>query len=258
MLVCPVDAKTLSAQEASALARVVSLLQRVAPDTQLPNSKWTAHDTAAHLVSMIGRYVKADAQLAESPRDVEALNEQTMKEFDTATMGELVGRLRSRHAKYAAFWADLPLEMVLPIRSGQLPLDVAGLRTNWMTELLVHGRDIALAAGEEWPLDDSSAFLSLRLLAQALPGYLRPAGHGDGTLVVAADGGAPFSIVVWDKAAEVQPAAVTNADQLAGPPAPLVLLFYGRIGLAEAQASGVRIVGDADHVQRVLERFEKP
>jgi hypothetical protein len=207
---------------------------------------------------MIGRYVKSDAQLAESPRDVETLNEQTKKEFESATMGELIGRLRSRHAKYAVFWSELPLEMVLPIRSGRLPLDVAGLRSNWLTELLIHGRDIALAAGEEWPLDDESALLSLRLLAQALPGYLRPAGRGDGTLVVAADGGAPFSLVVWDNAAEVQPGGVTNADQLAGPPAALVLLFYGRIGLTEAQAGGVRIMGDADHVQRLLDRFEKP
>lgn len=258
MLVCPVDAETLSAQEASALARIVSLLQRVAPDLQLPNSKWTTHDTAAHLVSMIGRYVKADAQLAESPRDVEALNEQTKQEFESAAMGELVGRLRSRHAKYAEFWSELPLDMVLPIRSGQLPVDVAGLRSNWIAELLIHGRDIALAAGEEWPLDDPSALLSLRLLAQALPGYLRAGGHGAGKLVVSADGGAAFSIVVSDTAAKVRPAAMSGADQLAGPPAPLVLLFYGRIGLADAQASGVRVVGDADQVQRLLDRFEKP
>lgn len=261
MLVCQVDTETLSKCESAALTRNIDLLQRVAPDTPLPNSNWTAHDAAAHLVTMIGRYVNPDTKLAESPSDVERLNAQAMQEFASATMAELVGRLRSRHAKYAAFWqemTELPLEMILPIRSGRLPLDVAGLRTNWISELLIHGRDIAVAAGEEWPLDDASSLLTMRLLAQVLPSYLHPIGLDDYALVVAPDGGAAFSIVVTDGAAEIRDSATDGADGLAGSPGALVLLLYGRTDLAQSQTDGVRVAGEVDRVQRFLDRLDRP
>ncbi|HWC36756.1 MAG TPA: hypothetical protein VG650_18255 [Mycobacteriales bacterium] len=258
MLVCAVDAETIGRCEADALARNVDLLLRVAPETKLPDSAWTAHDVAAHLVSVIGRYLKPDRKLPASPREVDSVNDAEMREFDSATMGELVGRLRSRSAKYAAFWPDLPVEMVLPIsiRAG-VDLDVAAIRSNWLSELLIHGRDVALAAGEEWPLDDRSCLLTLRLLAYMLPSYLRAGGQGDATLAVAPDGGAPFSLRLSDGGAQMQRGAAADGDRLTGSPAALVLLFYGRIGLAEAQRLGVT-TSDADRVQLILDRFEKP
>lgn len=257
MLVCPVDAETLAKCEADALARNVSLWQQVPPDSPIPGSSWTVHDVAAHLVTMVGRYINPDRKLASAPRDVDQMNELEMKEFESATMGELVGRLRSRYAKYLAFWSELPLEMVLPLREG-LPVDVAALRSNWIAELLVHGRDMALAAGLDWPLDDTNCLLILRLLAQALPNYFRAVALTDCALVVAPDGGAPFTIVIKAGAAEIQAAAVEGADVLAGSPAALVLLFYGRIGLSRALASGVGLTGDADRVQRLLGAQQKP
>lgn len=257
MLVCPVDAETLSACEADALARSVALWQRIAPETPMPFGTWTAHDTAAHLVAMAGRYLKPNRKLATGPREVDLINKEELQQFESATMGELTGRLRSRYAKYLAFWSELPLEMVLPIRD-DLPLDVASLRINWITELLIHGRDMALAAGEKWPLEDDSCLLAMRLLAQALPGYLRNVGPIDYTLAITPDGGLPFSVVINGGAAGVQPIAVDGADRLAGSPAALTLLFYGRISLVEALATGVALTGDAGRVQGLLDKQDKP
>ncbi|MGN6475349.1 MAG: hypothetical protein ACTHK4_17090 [Mycobacteriales bacterium] len=257
MLVCPVDAEMLSECEATALARNVELWQRVAPETPLLFGTWTAHDTAAHLVAMVGRYLKPNRRLATGPRDVDLINKEELQELESATMGELTGRLRSRYAKYLAFWAGLPLEMVLPIRD-DLPLDVASLRTNWITELLIHGRDMALAAGDEWPLDDTSCLLAMRLLAQALPGYLRNVGPIDYTLAIAPAGGLPFSVVIRGGTTEVQPTAVDGADRLSGSPSALVLLFSGRIDLAEALATGVTLTGDAGRVQALLDKQDRP
>jgi uncharacterized protein (TIGR03083 family) len=223
----------------------------------VPNSTWTAHDVAAHLVTMAGRYLNADRELAASQRELQEMNQREIAEFSSATMGELIGRLRSRNAKYAAFWSEQPLEQLFPYRTG-FSLDAATLRSNWITELLIHGRDVALAAGEEWPLDETSSLLALRVLAQVLPRYIQAAGLSDCTLVVAPDGGAPFSIIVKDGASEIQAAALDGSDKLGGSPAALVLLFYGRIGLARALATGVTLTGDEDRVQRLLSRLENP
>ena len=135
MLVCAVDASTLSACETGAVARVSDLFKRIEPDVALPGSSWTSHDAGAHLVSMIGRYLKPDRKLPDSAREIEAVNQAELAEFEADSMGALVGRLRSRHAKYGAFWPELPLDQVLLLRGG-LPLDVASLRTNWIAETL--------------------------------------------------------------------------------------------------------------------------
>jgi uncharacterized protein (TIGR03083 family) len=257
MLVCPVDAETLSRLEAAAVARNVELLQRAAPDTPLLSGTWTVHDTAAHLVTMAGRYLNANRQLAESQRELREMNQREIEEFASATMGELVGRLRSRTAKYGAFWSEQPLDAQFPYRAG-FPLDAATLRSNWIAELLIHGRDVALATGEEWSLDDTSSLLTLRVLARVLPRYVDAAGLGRYSLVIAPDGGSPFSVVVNDGTAEVHPEAVDGADRLSGSPATLVLLFYGRVGLAQALATGCRLDGDASRAQQFFDRLEKP
>jgi uncharacterized protein (TIGR03083 family) len=257
VLVCDVTAETLSTCEGTAMARNVELFGRVAPETRLPNSEWSAHDVAAHLVTMAGRYLNADRQLAATQRELREMNQREIDEFASATMDELIGRLRSRNAKYAAFWSEQPLDSIFPYRSG-FPLDAATLRSNWISELLIHGHDVAVAAGEPWPLDDTSCLLTLRVLGQVLPRYINAAGADDYTLVVAPDAGAPFSIVVKDGSAEIHDNAAEGADRLSGSPAALVLLFYGRVDLTEAQANGLRVSGDTARVQRLLDRLEQP
>src|SRR3569623_185230 len=102
MLVCAVDNEILSGCEGAAVARIVELLPRVAPDIPLRNSEWTTHDAAAHLVNMAGRYLNANRPLAQSQRELQEMNQREIAEFESATMGELVGRMRSRAAKYGA------------------------------------------------------------------------------------------------------------------------------------------------------------
>jgi hypothetical protein len=185
------------------------------------------------------------------------MNQREIAEFDTASMGELVGRLRSRAAKYGAFWPDQPLDTRFPYRTGY-PLDAATLRSNWVSELIIHSRDIAVAAGQPWQLDDTSCLLTLRVLAHVLPRYVLAAGLDDYALTIAPDGGMPFSIVVRTGAAAMQPDAIEGADRLSGSPAALVLLLYGRIDLAEAQQSFASVTGDAERVDRFLRAVEKP
>ncbi|HVT20964.1 MAG TPA: maleylpyruvate isomerase family mycothiol-dependent enzyme [Mycobacteriales bacterium] len=257
MLVCAVDHELLVSCEGAASRRVVDLFGRVQPDLPVPNSKWNAHDVAAHLVSMAGRYLNADRKLARTQRELEEMNDREIAEFETATMGELIGRLRSRNAKYNVFWPEQALDTMFPYRDG-FPLDAATLRSNWVTELMVHGRDVAVAAGEQWPLDDTSCLLTLRVLAQVLPRYIHPAGAADYTLVVAPAGGTPFSVVIKDDTAQIEPSAIADADQLSGSPEALVLLFYGRIGLAEAQQMGAYLHGDATRIEQLLNRLDKP
>jgi uncharacterized protein (TIGR03083 family) len=257
VLVCAIDHELLVSCEAAAVRRNVELLQRVDPDLAVPNSKWNAHDVAAHLVNLAGRYLNADRKLARTQRELAEMNDREIADFESATMGELVGRLRSRAAKYNVFWPEQALDEMFPYREG-FPLDAGTLRSNWITELLIHGRDVALAAGEPWPLDDTSCLLTLRLLGHVLPGYLHVAGAEDYTMVIAPGGGMPFSIVVQDGTASIEPSAVSGSDQLAGSPAALVLLLYGRIDLAEAEQLGAYVAGDTVRIQRFLDRLDKP
>jgi hypothetical protein len=95
-------------------------------------------------------------------------------------------------------------------------------------------------------------------LAQVLPRYVIAAGADDYALTIAPHGGSPFSLVIKDGSPEIEAAAVDSADALTGSPAALVLLFYGRIGLAEAQQDGVVVTGNLDRVRNLLNRLEKP
>ncbi|HVT65957.1 MAG TPA: maleylpyruvate isomerase N-terminal domain-containing protein [Mycobacteriales bacterium] len=257
MLVCSIDHELLVSCEAAAVRRNVDLFQRVDPDLAVPNSRWSAHDVAAHLVTMAGRYLNADRKLARTRRELEEMNDREIADFGTATMGELVGRLRSRVAKYNVFWPEQALDEMFPYREG-FPLDAGTLRSNWIAELLVHGRDVAIAAGEQWPLDDTSCLLMLRVLAQVLPRYLHVAGADDYSLVIAPGGGMPFSILVTDGVARIEPSAISDSDQISGSPAALVLLLYRRIDLAEAQQTGLYVSGDALRIRRFLDRLDKP
>ena len=97
----------------------------------------------------------------------------------------------------------------------------------------------------------------MRLLANVLHTYLRP-GMPDYQLVVAAEGGTAFTIVVKDGVAAIQEGSTEGADRLAGPPEELVLLFYGRITLADALARGGYLTGDQSRVQALLDHQDKP
>jgi len=257
MFVCAPDASQLLEYEAHALRRTTDLLRSVPPDLALASGTWTARDVAAHLVTVIGRYLDPGVTLARSPREVDEINRRELDALEGVPVNELLEMLAARAAEYTQFWPLLPLDQQFPFHSG-VSVDVAALRSNWIGELVIHGRDVALAAGTEVAIDDAVGLLLVRLLLQVLPGYLRAADIGTAVLVVEPAGGEPVTVRVDSGTTQVQAGGDAAAARLRGSPATLALLLYHRLDVDGALAAGASVGGDPAVVRRVLAALEQP
>ncbi|GAC1441966.1 MAG: hypothetical protein NVS3B26_03890 [Mycobacteriales bacterium] len=247
MLVLDVDGTALAVAESDALRRVASLFSRVDPALPVGDGTWTSRDVAAHLVTVIGRYLNSDVRLGRTPREVDEINRQEMQALAELPMDQLVDRLDVASAAYQRGWSRLPLDMQLPFHAG-IELDVASLRSNWLGELLIHARDVAASAGEPWEIAEHDALLLVRLVLTALPGYLRAAELHDAVLLMVANSGRPASIAISAGTVSVSDSVLPNDASVRSPADVLALTLYSRLSLAAAEERGLEIHGHRDRV----------
>ncbi|MGZ6745739.1 MAG: hypothetical protein ACXVD0_07510 [Nocardioides sp.] len=238
----------LTTRTEAALTRTLALLRSVDPDLRLRDSEWTAGDVGAHLLDVLRRYTQRDftqpGGLTDSPGELQEGNRSGISGLDGLPHTEVLDRLEAEQADYRAL--GLPLDERFPFHAGQV-IDGAGARSNWMGELLLHGRDVAVAAGRPWPLEERDMMLILNGVLQVAPGWLDPTTSAGADLRVRLTvvGGTPqlFTIedgtcVIRDATPADRPHAVIRARSTA-----LALLLYQRISLADAVRRGVLVVG---------------
>jgi uncharacterized protein (TIGR03083 family) len=240
-------------REQAAYERTVRLFRDVDPQLPVGDGAWSAHDVLAHLVTVVRRYTSMP-ELAETPRGVDEINAKELAALAETSTDVLLTDYSAGFSAYREVWTQLRGDHRWPFHGGG-QLDTAAVRSNWLAEMLIHGHDVASAAGVDWPISDPDAADILILVQGIVPTYCR-AGTPT-SLEVAADGLPAWSLRITPDGATVGGAGGCDAS-ITGPPGVLVLFLYQRFDLDAAVARGARATGDVDALARVMAQLERP
>jgi hypothetical protein len=234
---------------AQTLARFDRLAHSAEPLAPLPRSTWTVQQAVAHVLTIAQRYLheqQGDSRLAAHPRAVSTLNQNEV-EAALAPVSELADQLQAVAPELDALFDTIADEgPVLPFHCGAR-VDGITWQTNWLGELLLHGRDIARAANAPWELLERDMLLIARGLMQIAPAYVR-ATIPPGTDICAAiktPGARPYLVHIHDGIGELRARRHNDRPDavLRMPASTLTLLLYQRIGQFTAARQGLRVIG---------------
>lgn len=231
-----------------AFERAQELLRATDPGLRLKDGTWTCHDVAIHLLTVLHRYTRRDTSgtdgLGPTVEQLTLTNAADIEAHRHLSHRETLDLLATEFRAYL----DLPIELTdrFPFHAGQ-SIDGAGGLANMIGEFLLHGRDVALAAGTPWPLDERDMLLVLNGALQVAPGWLDPRAAAGRRMDIALRiaHGTPQLITIADGRCEIRDLRATDRPHavISGPAVTFVLQLYGRIGLIEATRRGVRITG---------------
>jgi hypothetical protein len=212
------------------------------PDAPAPGLKWTAAETAAHVVGDLRDYTQALTRHAngymthanrstESPSQLSAkVNARHLEEVPERNLPRLADMLEAQAAAYlnAAVTADTAAEIATPNGLVVGPSTMAALL---LGEQVIHGLDIARAAGLPWTVSADDALLVFPGVMTVAPQYLRPNRATDVhiSFELRMRGGAAYRLAVDDGTAVVTPAGRRADCSITADPVAFLLVGYGRI-----------------------------
>jgi putative sterol carrier protein len=226
-----------------AVARNADLWRQIdKPDAPAPGLKWTAAETAAHVVGDLRDYTQALTRHAggymthanrptESPSALSAkVNARHLEEVPERNLHTLADMLEVAADTYlnAAASGDPGVEIATPNGLVIGPSTMAALL---LGEQLIHGLDIARTAKIPWPIDSDDALLVFPGVVTVMPQYLRPKRTAGVhiSFELRMRGGASYRLAVDDGAAVVTAAGEKADCVITADPVPFLLLGYGRI-----------------------------
>ncbi|TDB96411.1 maleylpyruvate isomerase family mycothiol-dependent enzyme [Actinomadura sp. 7K534] len=246
-----------------------AILVRSVPD---PNVKatpeWSVTDVAAHVANIAGLYVSitsTDPERAPEtapPGCMADTTLDTVAEMNAADLRELTERdpvkladlLRERVGALLRATAETAPDAPLPWLGGSR-VPVAGLLAHLLNEILIHGRDIARAARQPWPIppEDAAWFLELFFVGVTSygPGHIleipetgEPVRTGRLVAEFRSRFTTPVTVVVHDGRVSVERPGRKSDVRVSFDPATLNLMLFHRVGKPRAVLTGkVRIVG---------------
>lgn len=212
--------------------RFTSLVSSADPALSIRNSDWTVADMAAHVL-IVARafegYARGEREPVLDVDDVPGSNARRLAESEEREVGTIAAAIREAtngfleltdHARAAdaAFWHGLDVT-------------VGTLYGLYLGELLLHGRDIARAAGERGPISRSEAAMIFEGATPVSPSFLdEEAVKGRrATYEVRLRGGPRFTFAFADGELTVSKRSSPQADcRISADPRSLVLVVYGR------------------------------
>jgi uncharacterized protein (TIGR03083 family) len=254
--VLTLDRQAARAAISAAAGRFTALL-RETDDIGRPaaGTDWTVAETAAHVSCMFdgfsaaiageppaltpGHYIEADfpTRLASANAATNAMVDQT----DAGRLAELITAGARRFLKLAAA-ADPQMECETPWYGPSRTRTVDCLTALALSELTVHGYDIATGTGRPWPISAEHAKLILGTVCPEMaPLVVRPeAGRGAPmTYEVRLRGDGPrYVIRVADGTAEVRATGGPVDCVISADPVTYLLVVYGRMPLGRALLRG--------------------
>jgi hypothetical protein len=212
---------------------------------------WTVQQVIAHMLSVAHRYQAVaegrDFRRATHARELDEIN-RTELDALMAPIPELADQLNDLAPVMDAFFDTGSNDRVYEAHCGAF-LDGIAAQTNWLGELILHGRDVARAIGAPWEIEEGDMLLIARGLMQygEGPGYLRaglPAGT-DACFALKLPGARPYVIHLHDGAAEMRERRPDDRPDavLRMPASTLCDMIYQRIGPVTAVRRGLMIVG---------------
>lgn len=227
------------------------LIRTADPHTRVPGLDWTVHQVAAHMLSMAHRYQAVaegrDFRRATYARELDDINRAELDAL-MAPIPEIADQINELAPVMDALFDAGSNDRVYEAHCGAF-LDGVAAQTNWLGELVFHGRDVARAVGAQWRIDERDMLLIARGLMQygEGPGYLRaglPAGT-DLCVAFTLPGARPYVIHIHDGVADMRERLPGDRPDavLRMPASTLCDMIYQRIGPVTAVRRGLRIVG---------------
>ena len=237
-------AEVLVAQD-RAFQRLSSLARSVDESILVANTEWTVRQLLAHLLGTARRYADAKAnEMASSARDVDAINARDVVELATEPVDELLTELEVAHDRLQEAQRDREGDRI-PFHAG-LTISPTASAGEWLGELLIHGRDLAMGSRRSWPISNADALMIAAFTFEVLPGYLDTARiRSPLHVVVKLRHGIPQAVSIHEDQVSVRDGHhASHAHAVIAATAPAwVLLGYGRTNLLGAMRRGLAVVG---------------
>lgn len=246
-----VDADAAQAALAETVGRLGRLLRAVPAADRPALGRWTIGDVAAHLLVAFEGLSQLAGCGIPSPIDSVDVFAETMDEMARAVPERNLAVLAQRIEATAAEFLAGP---AVTDPDGPRPWIFAGTQAAGTTfvchlldEVLVHGDDIARAAGLAWPIDRAHAVLALEgflfVVLRQLPGHAlldqRRAAGLRARYRLSIRGGSQLDLAIADGSLSVAEPSDRPVDcHLSADPVALLLLFWGRRGQWPAIARG--------------------
>jgi uncharacterized protein (TIGR03083 family) len=226
--------------EVVATAAKVAGELRALPDGGLRPSRltWTAVEVAAHLVSLPRRYRAMVTAPVPLPASLSAENQRELSavpERDPAVLADLLG------AEVAALVDALGTDGERRVWYHTVEHTAAGLGGIMLSELLMHGWDLAQVGGRPWPITREQAVACLRGILPAIVVAVDPrvAPTATGTYHLRLRGADDWTFRVRDGAVSVECGRPDRADlHVSADPVVFLRNAYGLTGNARAALSG--------------------
>src|SRR5690349_18825635 len=133
----------------------------------VPGIAWTAAETAAHVVTVLGRLL-GDRRRGATNEEVAELNATCLSEYTARDINDVADRLEANlRTVIDHVYPKVDFDRQYPFHGGSTISAGGGAR--WiLCELLVHGYDIAAAAGIEWHIPAAEAAIAIRGPAESM------------------------------------------------------------------------------------------
>lgn len=226
----------------------LTALVRAVPDPgAVAAGTWGAAETAAHLSHV---FLGATDALAGRPIPPATVTAAGMAEFNAGLLaadgerdpGVLADRIAELADEFDAAAARSTADTVSWLQGAHMP--PSAVACHLLEECLVHGHDIARAAGRGWPVRRAHALLAIEggvlpLIAALPPGALAKPGPFRACLEVRLRGGGRVHMVFDGGSLTLGSAAPRAVDaHISADPAALLLTFLRRQGIAKPLLAG--------------------
>jgi uncharacterized protein (TIGR03083 family) len=224
----------------AAAERTAQLMREITdPNASVPGLRWTAAELAAHVVADLRTYtgVVAGQGPAVAPGTAPAAelgtaeNQRQLAGYPERSPDRLAAELtRAMPAFVAAAEAASPgAQLGSPVGVAMTPATIAAIV---LGEQLIHGLDLARAAGRPWPIEAADARLVIPGLIDLLPSYINR-GKARGLRAryeLRFGGDLRYQLTVDDGAATTGPATGQADCVITADPVAFLLVGYGRTG----------------------------
>ena len=230
------------------LAAVRAALQRVAPNVAglvrsapdagapVPGSDWTVGDVAAHLVIGAEAYAGYATGATNAVFDVSDIAGGSL----TRSSAALLDAERERDLPGLADRMESAATAVLQASEGRgaddivlwngQPIGLSAMLGIGLAEFLLHGRDLAKALSQPWPIEPGDARLVLASALPVLPLLVDPVttAHAHARYDLRVRGGAHVVLAIGDGTLRVGPPDSSVDCHVSADPVALLLVAYGR------------------------------
>lgn len=213
--------------------RFSALLRQSDDPARIAIGHWTVGDVGAHVAHTMELYVSGAGGTGfpqESIAAVDAYNAAYLRMDHERDLKTLAVKLEHETSKFIAALGDE--DRVVPWLGGA-PVPLTTLGGVLLSEMLVHGYDVARAGHLRWDIDGAHAALSTEGLLPVLALSVDPelAAGARVTYEIRLRGGTRFALKFDDGRLEVMGAGEARPDCIiSADPAVFMLVAYGRVG----------------------------